>query len=297
MSQNIFQRSWSITKLSFGVIKKDKELLLFPLLAGIFSSIFAVAMIFPNIIVQYIAEGETFLMGVMEYVIVFLVYLGLALIATFFNVCVVYTAKTRFEGGNPTVGSTFGFAFSKIHLIIYWALMSATVGLILYAIESLARNMKGISQGILRFVRGALALAWGIVTIFVIPAMVFHGLTPTKAIKKSAQAFSKTWGENLVRHFGMGLIQFLFGLLGVGITVLIGYLTLGVGLTDLVTGIITMVIFALLYFLILILVFSSANKVFNTALYIYAETGEIPKGFSKNLMNNAFKVKPPKVRG
>lgn len=290
----VFQRSWEITKLSFGVIKKDKELLLFPLLAGIFSSIFAVAMVWPSIIVQFMDQPENFTMEVMQYLIMFFVYLGLAFIATFFNVCVVYTAKSRFEGGNPTVGSTFGYTFSKIHLIIYWALMSATVGLILYAIENLARNMKGISQGILRFIRGALALAWGIITIFVIPAMVFYDLTPTKAIKKSAQAFGKTWGENLVRHFGMGLIQFLFGLLGVGLAILIGYLTIPV---NFITGIVTTVIFALLYFLILILVFSSANKVFNTALFIYAETGEIPTDFSKNLMSNAFKVKPPKVRG
>ncbi len=289
----VFQRSWEITKLSFGVIKKDKELLLFPLLAGIFSSIFAVAMIWPSIIVQFMDQPDNFTMEVMEYLIMFLVYLGLAFIATFFNVCVVYTAKSRFEGGNPTVGSTFGFAFKKIHLIVYWALMSATVGLILYAIENLARNMKGISQGILRFIRGALALAWGIITIFVIPAMVFYDLTPTKAIKKSAQAFGKTWGENLARHFGLGLIQFLFGLLGAGLAVLIAYLIIPV---NLITGIVTTVIFALLYFLILILVFSSANKVYNTALFIYAETGSIPTGFSENLMSNAFKVKPPKVR-
>ncbi len=181
----VFQRSWEITKLSFGTIRKDKELLLFPLLAGIFSSIFAVAMIWPSIIVEFMDQPDSFTMEVMEYLLVFFVYLGLALISTFFNVCVVYTAKTRFEGGNPTVGGTIRFAFSKFHLIIYWALMSATVGLILYAIENLARNLKGVGQGILRFIRGALALAWNIITIFVIPAMVFYGLSPTKAIKKS----------------------------------------------------------------------------------------------------------------
>lgn len=30
---NVFQRSWRITKLSFGVIKQDREMLMFPLLA------------------------------------------------------------------------------------------------------------------------------------------------------------------------------------------------------------------------------------------------------------------------
>ena len=34
---NTFGRSWELTKLSFRVIKEDKELLLFPLLGGLFS--------------------------------------------------------------------------------------------------------------------------------------------------------------------------------------------------------------------------------------------------------------------
>ena len=47
----VFSRSWHITKLSFRVIKQDKELLLFPILAGIFSIIFIFAMLFPTLIV------------------------------------------------------------------------------------------------------------------------------------------------------------------------------------------------------------------------------------------------------
>ncbi|MHA1728436.1 MAG: DUF6159 family protein [Promethearchaeota archaeon] len=287
----VFSRSWQITKLSFGMIKKDKELLLFPLLSGIFSTIFIVAMLWPTIIVDLISQPENFNMEYMEYIIIFLMYLGLGIIATFFNFCIVYTAKSRFEDGNPTVGGTFKFAFSKFHLIIYWGLMTATVGLIHLIIEKIAQNMKGIGQGNLRFIRRALALSRGIITIFVIPAMVYHGLTPTKAIKRSTKALSKTWGESLVRYFGMGLIQFLFGLLGIGLAVLIGFFVIPI---NFLTGIIITVVFVLLYFLILILVFISANKVYNTALFVYAETGEVPGIYTKNIMSNAFRVKKQK---
>jgi len=45
------------------------------------------------------------------------------------------------------------------------------------------------------------------------------------------------------------------------------------------------------YVVVLLAVFSLANTVFNTALYAYAATGEIPKGFSRDLLDNAFKTK------
>ena len=40
-----FKRSWEITKTSVNVLMLDKELLLFPIFAGIFSIIFFVTMI------------------------------------------------------------------------------------------------------------------------------------------------------------------------------------------------------------------------------------------------------------
>ena len=111
----VFARSWEITKLSFNVIKKDKELLLFPALAGLFSIMFLIAMLVPSIIISFIQEGmgpETY--GIMEYIVLFITYLGLAFIATFFNVCVVYTTKIRFEGNNATFMESIRFAVSKI---------------------------------------------------------------------------------------------------------------------------------------------------------------------------------------
>jgi len=87
---DVLSRSWEITKLNFDVMKKDKELLLFPLFASIFSILFLIAMLVPSIITSFIENGagpEVY--GIVQYTILFLTYLGLAFIATFFNVCVV----------------------------------------------------------------------------------------------------------------------------------------------------------------------------------------------------------------
>ena len=36
---NVFSRSWEITKITFDVIKHDKELLIFPVLSFVFSAL------------------------------------------------------------------------------------------------------------------------------------------------------------------------------------------------------------------------------------------------------------------
>mgnify|MGYP001617722254 CR=1 FL=1 len=116
--------------MSFSVIGKDKELLLFPILATIFSGLFLVAILFPTLITGYI-EDTLNTSDVFIYLILFLVYLGLAFIGTFFNVCVVYTAKIRFKGGDATFMESIRFAFSRLHVIFLWSVLSAIVGVLL----------------------------------------------------------------------------------------------------------------------------------------------------------------------
>ncbi len=119
--------------------------------------------------------------------------------------------------------------------------------------------------------------------------MVYKNLGPFDAIADSTQAIKKTWGESLARHYGLGLIQILFLVLGVGTLFLLG---LGLGaLTNSGAGVVGMLLIIGAYVAVLFAVFSLANTVFNTALYAYAATGEVPSGFSQDLLDNAFKTK------
>ncbi|NTV23946.1 MAG: hypothetical protein HGA85_06280, partial [Nanoarchaeota archaeon] len=109
-----FTRSWEITKESFKVIRSDKEILIFPVLASIFSIVFIVIMALPFLvtdIMQNLGLGD--LSALPYYLVVFMIYLGTAFIATFFNVAVVYCAKKRFEGGNPTFGEGLSEAIKR----------------------------------------------------------------------------------------------------------------------------------------------------------------------------------------
>lgn len=293
-----FSRSWKITKLSFDVIMKDKELLLFPLLAGIFSILFIVTMLFPSIVTSFMKGSGPESYGITEYLIFFITYLGLAFIATFFNVCVVYTTKIRFEGGNATFWESINFARSKITLILTWSIIVATVGLILRLIDNIAERAGETGRLVLNILTSILGMIWSIITIFVVPAMVYHNLKPLDAIKQSIKTLKRTWGESLIRYFGLGTIEFLFFLLGIIVTFILFFVLAGLG----PIGIIITIVTAVLYFLGVILVFNVANTIFNTALYVYADTGKIPEGYSQEIMQNAFKpgekgnLRPPSVQ-
>lgn len=280
-------RSWTITKLSFGVIKQDKVLLLFPLFSGIFSVLFLAALILPTFRMFIVEEGEAEMTAV-QYAIMFVIYLGLAFIATFFNVCTVYTAKRRLYSENVSLTQSLGFACSRIHLIFMWSLLAATVGVLLRILDNAAQKLGTVGKIIMGMVTSVLGMAWGVVTIFVVPGMVFENLGPIDAIRKSVEVLKKTWGESLARHFGMGLIQGLILILLMLISMpLLFWAGTRFGSTALVVAAVAMAAL----FVLTILVFSAANSVYNTALYVYASSGQVAEGFNREALEDAFTPK------
>ncbi|MCA9717610.1 MAG: hypothetical protein H6713_00460 [Myxococcales bacterium] len=282
---NALSRSWQLTKLSFRVIGQDKELLLYPLLSLLLSVAFLIALLYPTLWVQLSDDGSIE-WGFLEIMVTFVTYLGVAFIATFFNVCVVFTAKTRFEGGDATFAQSVRFALSRVHLILGWATISATVGLIFRAIDHLAERLGGIGEIVVGVLRSLLGMVWSVITMFVIPAMVYKGLTPIPAIKDSFEVLKQTWGESLVRHFGFGLVQFLCFFAG---ALAFGGLFRVMSPSGALSG--ALVVLAIIYFVGVVFVFLLAEMIFNTALYHYAANGELAPGYDEETMRGAFRVK------
>ena len=270
---NVFSRSWSVAALSFRILGQDKEILLFPLLGGIFSLLFSSTLFFPTLMfLPQQGDGMT-----LELIIIFVGYLGLAFIATFFNVCTVYTTKSRLEGGNATFMESLGFAFSKLGLILAWSLVSATVGQILYLLDSAAENAGVVGKIILDIVTSILGLIWSVITIFVVPAMVYYDLGPFEAIKVSTRIIKQTWGESLIRYYGLGLLQFLLLLLAIPMGIALVMILGPLGLLPVV-----------LYVIGVVLIFSAASMVFNTILFAYADGKTLPNDVDREILANAF---------
>jgi hypothetical protein len=282
---NVFERSWVTAKTSFSVINQDKELLLFPVVATILSTIFSLAMLFPTIIAKVLEGGAGFEFGPLQIAATFMTYLGLAFITTFSNVCVVYTTRVRLTGGNATFFESIGFALRRSHRILAWSVLSATVGLLLRFISDAAENSGDVGRIILSILETVLAAAWSIMTVFAVPAMVFYDLGPIDAIKKSIETLKRAWGESLVGNWGMGFISFLMMLPGIG-SIVFGVVMLaseqaqGVGVALVLVGIALFVLAAL--------IIGVAKMVYSTALFMYAESGQAPTGFPQELLAGAY---------
>ena len=286
---NAFSRSLQLTKLTFEVINKDRELLGFAGLSLLSSTVFFLAMLFPSVISQIVADGFEFeSFHAFQFVMIGLTYFGLAFITTFFNVCVVYTTKMRFEGGAPTFKGSLDFALSRIGIIAKWSLVSASVGVLLRILQNLASRLGKVGELFANILISMIGMAWGIVTIFVVPVLVFEGLGPMQALSKSTEVIKKTWGENLVKSFGLGLIHLLAA---------IAILSVSLGLMSLLNAVYEPAGswigagIAVLFLGITELIFGVANSVFNTALYIYAQNGQLAPGFSSELVQSVFKQK------
>lgn len=284
----VWDRSWAITRTSFGLIGKDKEMLWFPVLSGFFSLLFSAALLVPTFVLQLVEHTgrARMVVGPAQYAVLFATYFGLSFIATFFNVCVVHTVRVRLSGGDATFMDSIKFALSRAHLIAAWSLVSATVGLLLRGLDSLAEKAGLVGKILLSLLRSLLASAWAIVTLFVIPAMVYKDLGPFAALSDSLSTLKKTWGESLVRYYGLGLATFVC-LLPCILLVLFGVFMLGsalpVGLALIVIGIVG--------FLAVSLVFGVANTVFNTVLYHWATTGAVEEGIDASVLSGAFTVR------
>jgi len=280
---NALQRSWEITKLSFDVIKKDKELVLFPILGGIFSLLFVLALAFPIILTSFVPIG---LIGSYFWIALFLMCFGIVFISIFFNVATVHTVKKRFDGGNATFWESIRFALSRLHLIIAWSIISSIIGILLRLLENIAEKMGGLGEIVMKIIIGFLGLGWGLLSAFVIPGMVYKNIGPIDALKGSAHALKKTWGESLIKYYGLGLVQFIMILIGIIATIFLVIVTAAIPVLSIILGIIGIV-----YIIAVITFFNIASSVFNTALYVYATTGKSPHGYKDEILRHAFERK------
>lgn len=277
---NVFSRSFHIFKESLSVLRKDKEIMLFPILSGIFTMMAMAGMVYAGVITGFFARlgnGSELESNILGYAGLFVWYFVSWFIVIFFNVAVIHCAKIRFEGGDPTVAD--GFRASTTHLgrIATWALVAATVGLL---IRIAADRAKFVGK-IVASIAGA---AWAIATFFIVPVIIFEKKSMKDSIKQSANLVKKTWGESLVSAGGVGLFMMMLG--AAGLLLPIAGMFIGVQAAVIGLGIMAF------YWLGLMVVSSALTGIFRAGLYLYATEGKLPQGFTPAYVERAFG--PPK---
>jgi len=286
--QGKFAMSWSLLKSSFGLLAKDKEILLFPVVSAItsvlvFLGLFLPLALFTGIFSAFTDEAGSRIAG---YVFLFLYYLVGTFIVAFFNSALVSCVIARLRGDDPTFSSGIREALAHKKEIFVWALISATVGLALRLIlDTLAQRLGAVGQMIASAIVGLIGFAWGIATYFVVPIIITEKIGSKDAIKSSAALFKKTWGENLIGNIGMSLF---FALMAIPIMII--SVGIFVSMSSLTGAIIAGVLF-IVSILVLSVIASTINAIFRTVLYLYAKTGVAPEIFDASILKHAFHTK------
>ena len=278
-------RGWKITKLSFNLLMEDKKLLVFPFLSTISAILLLIGFFFPLIITGVISGSSEAIGNILFYLVLFAYYIVTSFSTIFFNVALVYSLKTKIEGKDSSLGEALGFAMSKFFVILKWALLSAIVGMIMRAIENVSKKGGPIGKIIGGIVNMIIGVAWSILTFFVIPIIVYNDLGVIDTLKTSASTFKKTWGENFVAGFSTGLIFFALFCLWLIIGVILTISLASIDPLAMVFGVIILI----LGFVIIALISSTISKIYQTLLYLYAENGVVPPGFSEEEMQSLFR--------
>lgn len=278
-----WSRSYALVQQSWNVLKQDKEIMIFPVLSGLVSMAVGASFIVPIVLMLMHQGNAPHPAGTHEkvhieaawYAYMFLFYLCSYFVTIFFNVGVMKCAAIRMDGGDPTVADGFKGAFAHIGGIFMWSLVSATIGMILRAIERRAGLLGSIAASIL-------GIAWTFLTYFAVPVIIFENTDALTAIKRSGELFKRTWGEAVVGQSGMGLVFGVLSLLGL-FPIVAAVFLLSQGSVAVPVAVM-LVATAIAYWIAIAVVSAALQGVYHVALYRYASTGQIAGGFSQDLV-------------
>lgn len=266
-----FGRSIELLKDTWHVLMKDKELLLFPILSAIAILAILFSFIFPLLFLGFL--GDTGAGPVLLFLLLFLFYFISYAVAIFFNTGLIACAAIRFSGGDPTVRDGLSAGLKHLDKILAWALIAATVGLVL---STLSRKSGVVGKIVISLV----GMVWSLVTFLVIPVMIFENRGVVDAIQESATLLKKTWGENIIGTFSLGIIFIP--------AIVFLFLSMMAIISGNMALIILLVALTILCFALCGILHATLQGIFIAALYQYARTGQTPRQIHGEIIRGAF---------
>lgn len=273
--------SWRLVKASAGVLKADKELVIYPILSATGTLIVTITFFVPTLLAGIFDNLITRDSQILGVVVLFLFYVVQYSVVFFANTALVGTALIRLRGGDPTVRDGFRIAFGHFGVILGYAIIAATVGVILNIVSEK-------SKGLGRMIISLIGFTWNIATFLVVPVLAVEDVGPLEAIRRSVHLLKKTWGEQIAGNLGMGaffgLLTFLILLIGIPMSVFTAISTHSVWATAAV---------AVVFVLLLVftgLISSTLGGVYTAAVYLYAVDGRTGNFFEPEMVKNAFKL-------
>jgi len=288
--------SWDATNTSFRVIREDESLLLFPVMSSL--AFIGILILFSFFSYEALMN-KIVISGTSTAVVIILIwipaYFLFWLVGTYFSASLMGAAMLKLNGKQATVSDGIKLANSKITKILLWAIVAATVGIIIRLITYiLSDKIGGFLGSFIGDVVGiSLETVWAISSYFIIPVILFEDMSIWDSLDRSESLFMENFGTTFISN----LIMAAIGAIGVISSLLIGiygfYLLYFKHLA--IYGILLMGIGMILGSIVLIIV-TTADTVLVAALYRYATTQKMMEGLvPPQLINDPMIHKGPYV--
>ena len=274
------KRSFDLVRASAQVLRQDNHLLLFPVISAMAWVLVVLAFALPVFgfrSIDRIGAGGAYSLAFLFYVVQYFVIF-------YFNTALVGAVMIRLDGGSPTLGDGLRIATGRIGAILGYAVISATIGVILRVIQE-RLGFVG------RLVVGLIGAGWAAATFLVVPVIVTRDEGAVGAIAESTALLKRTWGENVVGHLGLGAA---FGLVYFGLAGGIALLAALVLMTAVTVSPVLIVLFGaivVLGLLACILFQVTLTGIYSAVLYRYATGGSGASGFDDAMLASSFRHK------
>src|ERR1700691_5039800 len=198
-------RTWQLFKESFAVLAADSEILVFPVCSGI-SLLLLGASFFIPLYRDGTLHAVAHRKGTWDdYAVLFAWYYLNFFVGIFFNSALMGCANIRLSGKQPTVGAGFRIAADRVGRIAAWALLAASVGLVLSSLRDRSNKLLSIAAA-------GLNLAWSLITYMIVPVLLFEDRNVFGSLHRSEELFRSHWGEQVAGNFGFGLLSTLLAI-------------------------------------------------------------------------------------
>lgn len=285
MSNGRIGRGWRLAKDSWRVLRSDRSLALFPVVGFLGAAVSLVILLAPGVVVGAVIDAWW---PVVPFALVALyastfatIYAGVGLAAA---------AAQVMDGGQVTVRDGLAAARERRGVIARWALVQATVGLLLNLLRTALESGNTATRIVGDILAGLIGAAWSVATFFVVPLLAFERIGPGDALKRSIALVKERWGEGVVGSASIGGVVFLVGVLPAAALIVLGVLVAG---SVPAAGVVLVVVGALVL-LVASVVGNALSAIFRVALYRFASGQGSAPGFSDTDLDAAFR---PRRRG
>lgn len=265
------QRGWKLSEHSIRIVMSSPGLIALPVLS---STAVLVGLIIAVLIGSHLPSVVAFIWWCAAGV-------ALATVVVGGQAVITHRVGAILRGESTTNGESLRAVLPCAKELAKWAAVSLTVGVLVRTME----RGGGPIGWVLRLFAAGVAIAWSALTFFVIPVMVFEGLSARDAFTRSREVVRTNWGEGVV---GVGILNALFMLVNLAVIVLC------ILLISAHAYVLTLLVFVLALAGLNLLA-AVASPVFSVVLYNFAISRELAPGFSAEDMSAVFRPRRRRV--